>query len=266
MISTHLHLNTTIVKCWLLTLKNKVNIGFNDHDQDIEINKITYHSNCSGVSAISQNLEGKRDLFEFKGILTHEMIQLSDIMSGLYDDAQIEIFLIDINNKENKIWSKKGFVSEIKIQGSQVFASVKSVLSFFDKNIGNFYSVNCRAHFGDQKCKINTNKFRKKFIIESTSNNRKFEINEYISNQEIYNRGKILFLSGKNIDLAIDIHSINQSQIILAAPAPFKIEAGDVIEMSAGCNKTFKMCCENYGNAENFRGEPHIPTNYEILT
>ncbi|MDJ1305820.1 MAG: phage BR0599 family protein [Candidatus Midichloria sp.] len=46
---------------------------------------------------------------------------------------------------------------------------------------------------------------------------------------------------------------------------PFTIEQGDNIEITVGCSKTFKVCSEIYQNAVNFRGEPHIPSNFEVL-
>ncbi|AEI89502.1 MAG: DUF2163 domain-containing protein [Candidatus Midichloria mitochondrii] len=78
-------------------------------------------------------------------------------MAGLYDNAWVEIFLIDLNNQDKKIWTKKGLISEIKIQGERITANVKSILSLFDQALGSFYSENCRASFvliQNVKCKL----------------------------------------------------------------------------------------------------------------
>ncbi|MFV9927900.1 MAG: hypothetical protein AB8V23_04505 [Candidatus Midichloria sp.] len=54
------------------------------------------------------------------GLLNHEAIKLSEVIAELYDNAWVEIFLIDLNNQDKKIWTKKGLVSKIKIQGEQL--------------------------------------------------------------------------------------------------------------------------------------------------
>lgn len=95
--------NTILIKCWLLTLTNGKLIGFNDHDQDIVINNLKYYSNSSEVSAIAQSLDNPHNSFEFRTILNHEAIKLSEVMAGLYDNAWVEIFLIDLNNQDKKI-------------------------------------------------------------------------------------------------------------------------------------------------------------------
>ncbi|MDJ1257537.1 MAG: DUF2163 domain-containing protein, partial [Candidatus Midichloria sp.] len=107
--------NTILIKCWLLTLTNGKLIGFNAHDQDIVINNLKYYSNSSEVSAIVQSLDNPHNSFEFRTILNHEAIKLSEVMAGLYDNAWVEIFLIDLNNQDKKIWTQKGLISEIKI-------------------------------------------------------------------------------------------------------------------------------------------------------
>ncbi|MFV9977436.1 MAG: hypothetical protein AB8V46_00665 [Candidatus Midichloria sp.] len=52
--------------------------------------------------------------------MNHEAIKLSEVIAELYDNAWVEIFLIDLNNQDKKIWTKKGLVSKIKIQGEQL--------------------------------------------------------------------------------------------------------------------------------------------------
>jgi len=40
---------------------------------------------------------------------------------------------------------------------------------------------------------------------------------------------------------------------------------GDRIALRHGCDKSFATCVSRFGNAENFRGEPHLPGN-DLLT
>jgi uncharacterized phage protein (TIGR02218 family) len=43
--------------------------------------------------------------------------------------------------------------------------------------------------------------------------------------------------------------------------APFAIEAGDSLTVTAGCDKQFLTCRQKFGNGANFRGFPHMPGN-----
>jgi uncharacterized phage protein (TIGR02218 family) len=43
------------------------------------------------------------------------------------------------------------------------------------------------------------------------------------------------------------------------------VEAGCRVELRDGCDKRFETCVTRFGNAVNFRGEPHLPGN-DLLT
>jgi uncharacterized phage protein (TIGR02218 family) len=45
----------------------------------------------------------------------------------------------------------------------------------------------------------------------------------------------------------------------------FVVAAGTRVEMTEGCDKRFATCIGRFGNAVNFRGEPHLPGN-DLLT
>ena len=41
--------------------------------------------------------------------------------------------------------------------------------------------------------------------------------------------------------------------------------AGDLVELSEGCDRRFETCVARFGNGVNFRGEPHLP-GMDLLT
>jgi uncharacterized phage protein (TIGR02218 family) len=43
------------------------------------------------------------------------------------------------------------------------------------------------------------------------------------------------------------------------------LEPGCRVELREGCDKRFETCVSRFGNAVNFRGEPHLPGN-DLLT
>jgi uncharacterized phage protein (TIGR02218 family) len=253
-----------LIKCWSLELSNGLKIGFNDYDINIIIDEITYYSNCSEASAVSQNLDNNKELFEFKSIIDNKLITMPDILSGFYDNASIEIFLFNLSNG-TKIWSKKGFIADIKINGSEIIASVEGLTSLFHDTLGNFYSENCRTNFGSSKCKFNTTSLEQNHKIISVENERIFYIEKNIKNCDFYQYG-FISLTDKSIkSLRIPINSIYNNKIITAIPIPIILRTNDNVTLHPGCDKSFKMCSALYKNAHNFRGEPHIPTGTKIL-
>ncbi|HEY6917055.1 MAG TPA: phage BR0599 family protein, partial [Allosphingosinicella sp.] len=40
---------------------------------------------------------------------------------------------------------------------------------------------------------------------------------------------------------------------------------GDLVEIAEGCDRSFATCRTRFGNAVNFRGEPHLP-GMDLLT
>ncbi|WHQ47238.1 MAG: DUF2163 domain-containing protein [Candidatus Midichloria sp.] len=94
------------------------------------MNNFKYYSNSFEVSAITQNLDNNHNSFEFRTILNHDSVKLSRVMAGLYDNAYVKIFLIDLNNKNKRIWTKKGIISGIKIQREQITANARVYYHF----------------------------------------------------------------------------------------------------------------------------------------
>lgn len=79
--------------------------------------------------------------------------------------------------------------------------------------------------------------------------------------------GTIKFTSGQNTGKIIEIIDWNQTTglVTMFEGFPYPIESGDELEIVQGCNKFFTTC-QLYNNAVNFRGEPHVPGQDELLS
>jgi uncharacterized phage protein (TIGR02218 family) len=76
-----------------------------------------------------------------------------------------------------------------------------------------------------------------------------------------FSGGRLRWLDGKNAGLAARI-VVNDTVGLTLEDAPaFAVAAGDRAELTEGCDKAFATCCARFGNAANFRGEPHLPGN-----
>ena len=121
---------------------------------------------------------------------------------------------------------------------------------------------------GDNRCKVNTQKYSLECYIASIIDKKRFLIDykKGVNNKNYYySRGKAIFDNNSDDQLEIEILNMVGQEVILANQIPHDSKIGDVIIIKPGCNKTLAMCYQVYDNILNFRGEPHIPNIGDIL-
>lgn len=255
---------TNIVKCWKITLKDSSIIGFTTNSEDFNYNNIKYNSFSSGdVGNIESNLDIEEDSFEFSNMISSELIAESDILSGKYDNATIEIFLIDIQNQSNgKVTLLNGVISDIECKGNMFTAKVKGLKDSIDKTIGEVYSPLCRCRFCDTKCGLEETNFTFSATITNVSDAVTFITDDATilsKTTGYFDNGIIEFTSGNNKGQKMEIKQYANGTFILSLNLPNELKVGDAFNVIAGCDKKFATCCDAFDNAVNFRGEPHLP-------
>jgi len=269
-LKTSFEQNTTnIVKCWKITLNDESIEGFTTNSEDFSYNDVIYNSFSSGdLKDIKSNLDIEEDIFEFSNIISSDLITINDILAGKYDNATIEIFLIDINNKDNgEIILLNGTISDIECKDNTFIAKVKGLKDKINKTIGEVYSPLCRCSFCDEKCGLDKSNFTFLGTITNVTDAVTFiTTDETILNQSdgYFDNGIIEFTSGNNNGQKMEIKQYANGTFLLALNLPQELSVGDTFNVIAGCDKQFSTCCDTFSNAVNFRGEPHLP-GIEIL-
>jgi uncharacterized phage protein (TIGR02218 family) len=77
--------------------------------------------------------------------------------------------------------------------------------------------------------------------------------------------GTLRWLTGANAGLESRVVANAGTSVTLRDVPAFAVTAGTRVEMVEGCDKRFATCIGRFGNAVNFRGEPHLPGN-DLLT
>ncbi len=257
---------TSIATCWQLQLKNGTILGFTNMDFALEVDGIKYHADSGfypGSLLTSKQL--KESDFEAYGILDSQLINEKDILAGLYDDAQVMIFLVDyLNPSHGKIVLKSGYIGDIQIKGQQFIAKICGPIQACDKAIGSLYSTLCRAKFGDDRCKICKTSFSRTGTISEVLSEVKFSDPSRVESESYFAFGEIAFSTGLNAGRTTEIRSSIANVIELMLPLPDPLQVGDKYTIIAGCDKQFSTCITKFNNALNFRGEPHIPQSDRI--
>lgn len=268
-ISTNLQISlqkdvTNLVKIYTLTLKDNSVLGFTDSDAEITFGGVIYKPNIQSEKLL-KSLEGK-DRVEIFGVIDSELINEQNIKSGKFLDAHIEIAAIDLNNlSEGKIVLNSGFIESISYDNSSYIFNIKPYSEKLKRVITQNYSKKCRADFGDSKCGINLENYKSNGSVTEIIDEKSFKVSALGQENFYYNYGIISFTNGANNGLKFNIKSYKDDIIKLFLSPNSAIEIGDNFEIFTGCDKSFNCCIEKFDNAENFRGEPHIPGNDKLF-
>lgn len=258
---------TTFVTCWKLLLKNGSIMGFTNCNYSITIDGILYNATTSVMASALENSVGTNvDNLEIEAIIDSDNIKEKDILAGLYDFAELEIFMINyLDPDAGTVLLKRGYLGEITVKNKRFIAEIRGLTQKLNQVIGNSYSLNCRASFGDKYCKINKEKFSYEGTVGEVLSNNHFRDSGRRENENYFKYGELHFISGNNVGLFMEVKEYKPGVIITVLSFPYDIKTEDNYKIVAGCNKKFNTCCVRYNNAVNFRGEPHLPGTGQIL-
>ncbi len=258
---------TTLATCWHLKLRNGKELGFTEHDHDIVIQNVTYLAS-SGItaSAIMSNSNMAVDNLELEGILDNELIREDDLCSGLYDHAEVQVFLVNYRAIQDGILSiQKGWLGEVRLGHGYFVAEVRGLTQALTGTIGKLYSPRCRAIFCDLRCSLKHENYTYYGTITKVETDMIFYDEGRKEEYGFFNYGSISFHSGSNQGQILEVRTSHITRILLALPLPYPCQIGDQYSITTGCDKTLTMCSKVYNNALNFRGEPHIPGMSKLL-
>lgn len=254
-----------LIQCFEIERSDGKIFCFNESNEDLIFENKKYiaspikHEKSRVFSNSSEN-GGSFDSKIISG-LNHDLITKGDIFLGLYKDAKIETFFINNHDNEKK-FLHRGFVSNVEILDDDEFLfEIKSLIEILDVNLNKKYSLNCRADFGDQKCKINLKNYFYYGFVSKINNEKSFFDENSDFPDGYFENGTVIFFEKENnkarFKTKIEFYTKKTFEIVFV---PFlEIEIGMKFLATPGCNKTIDMCSKRYKNAINFRGEPFLP-------
>lgn len=257
---------TTLATCWKLTRRDSTVFAFTDHDSDIEYESLLYKASTGFTPSAVQNSGSLSvDNLDVEGMLADDSIMEVDILAGLYDFAEIEIFQVNYNDlTQGCLQLRRGWLGEVAFQKQQFIAEVRGLTQKMSQTVGELFSASCRASFGDSRCKINLASHTVTGTVSGSSSQLQFIDEDRSEVSGVFSQGAVTFTSGANAGLGMEVkeylyNSATGGQIVFALPVPYPISVGDTYSLVKGCDKTISTCHGTYNNVVNFRGEPLIP-------
>lgn len=273
-LQTHLNSRvTTVCWCWRITRADGTVLGFTNHDRDLTFDSTTFEASTGFLGTeIESQIGMSVDNMDVYGAVDSTRIKETDLEAGKYDNAAVEVFLVNWSDVSQRVTMKKGNLGEVK-RGKVLFQTeVRGIAHELQQTKGRLYEYRCDAQLGDTRCgkDISGATYTGSGTVTSTNG---YSI-LVASGLDLYvdgwfTRGKITFTSGNNDTLTMEIKShYNRDGIVTISvwePFPFEITAADTFTIKAGCDKLFRTCKAKFNNAARHRGFPHIPGSNTII-
>jgi uncharacterized phage protein (TIGR02218 family) len=239
-------------------------IALTSHDQPLTIDAVRYQP-APGMkpAAVTRTLGLEPHAGEVAGALSSDALVQADLAAGRWDAAQIRLSAIDWNEpSETAIDLLAGEIGSVSIDDEAFTADLSGAAARLDEPVCPATSPECRARFGDKLCRVDLagRSIRAKLVSAGDG-----DIELDLPVDERFILGRLLFLSGPNCGLASVILAANGTTIQVRDRPRAPITADTVVELREGCDKRFGTCVSRFANAENFRGEPHLPGS-DLLT
>lgn len=264
----HLKTGTTgVSRCWRVTRMDGTEFGFTDHDCDLSFDDTQFRAG-SGLSAaaLSQTTGLSVDNTEAVGALSDVAITEEDIFAGRFDGAEVEAWLVQWADPDNRVLQFRGSLGEITRANGAFSAELRGLAERMNVPTGRVYQRTCQAVLGDAQCGFDLDApgYVTEAVVTSTDG-RAFTFDGLVGFEpRWFERGQMRVLTGAAAGLSgavkLDRIADNIRSVELWDSLREDIAAGDTIRLTAGCDKRMDTCRLKFVNLVNFQGFPDIPS------
>ena len=255
---------TSLTFCWQIERPDGAGIALTSHDQALPSAGATYRPEPGMVPAsVTLSLGLEPTSTEIAGALSSDALTNADLTQGRWDGARVTLSAVDWQDPDAApIHLVCGELAETSTKGAGFTAELRGNAARLDEPVCPSTSPHCRAEFGDKACRVDLagRSLRTRIVGGSGI---AFEIEDEIGEQFLF--GRLRYLSGTNCGLESVILGAAGNEVRVRDLPRADVAVGTVIEVREGCDKRLQTCAERFGNAANFRGEPHLPGT-DLLT
>lgn len=258
---------TTLCRCWAVTRRDGLQLGFTDHDCGLSFDGISFKAD-SGLTAMAlqQGTGLAVDNTEAMGALSDAAIRDEDIDAGRFDGAEVCAWLVNWADPEVRWLQFRGAFGEIRRAGGAFHAELRGLTEVLNTPQGRIYQKPCTAVLGDGDCGFDLDQpgYRTDLAAAVVTDNRNFRWDALPGFEPgWFQRGRLTVLSGaaqglwgaiKHDRLEGDTRALD-----LWEPIGIDIQPGDLIRLDAGCDRRMETCRLKFANLINFQGFPDIP-------
>jgi len=252
--------------CWMIRRRDGVTLGFTDHDTSLQFDGIVFApQNGLTARAIASTTGLSINNTEAFGVLSDDAITEADIMAGRYDRAAVQVWLVGWDDVSARKTLFRGTLGEITRGEGGFEAELRGLTETLNQMQGRSYLKTCSAVLGDARCKFDVThaSYRLAYTLDAATDGQVFALTGVETfSAGWFEGGQLDVVSGPAAGLrgVIKTDVGTQDRVVtLWAPINAPVGPGDVLRLTAGCDKRPVTCREKFGNLLNFRGFPDMP-------
>ena len=256
---------TTLAFAWRVERRDGVTLGFTSHDRDLVIGGLV-HRAAPGMlpSAIERSDGLDADDVQLSAALTSDAFTEADLMAGRWDGAALRLSAVDWTAPDAApVTLLTGEFGEVEIKDGGFAVGLRGPTAVLDAAMVEETSPECRAQLGDRRCRVDLSGRRISAVVVSVVDNV-VTLSDALTDGD-FSYGSLRWLTGDNAGIESRVVANAGATVTLRDVPAFAVVAGTRVELVQGCDKRFATCVARFGNAVNFRGEPHLPGN-DLLT
>lgn len=259
--------STTVCRAWTLRRRDGLMLGFTDHDQDLTVDGVACRADTGMTARALQQTTGLSvDNTEAFGALSTTAITEDDLNAGRYDGAEVQAYLVNWAAPQDFVLQFRGQLGEISRVGGSFKAELRGLTDLLNRPHGMAYTPGCSAVLGDGRCRFNLAQpgYFIQLNADQVDDDRVFTFPDFAGfDERWFEGGRLEVSSGVAAGLSgvvkIDRQDGALRRIELWQSLRALVAAGDLLRITAGCDKTATTCRTKFANFLNFRGFPHIP-------
>lgn len=260
---------TYLALCWRLVRRDGAALGFTSHDAPLLVEGLIHLARpgmTPSAVVLGDGLEA--DDMEVAGALSTGALTAEDMLSGRWDGARVQLFLVDWREPDAGRHvlatgtlgevavgdgADAGFTAELLGPGAALAATAVETCS-----------PECRAELGDARCRVSL-RGRERIMALSDTQPDRVLIAGITAADHV--QGSLLVLDGAAAGLERRVIAEDAGWLLI--DEQLTLAAGQRVLIREGCDKRFTTCRDRFANPANFRGEPHVPgadllTRYQI--
>ncbi|MEG9884627.1 MAG: DUF2163 domain-containing protein [Hyphomicrobiales bacterium] len=260
---------TTLCWCWILKPQSGRAMGFTDHDRDLALEGVVCEAAAGCNRTESQASLGLSvDNLDISGVLRSDHLSERDLAAGVFDNALVEMWLVNWNDPDQRMMMRCGNLGEITRGAHGFSAEIRGISHQLNQPTGRLYCYGCDARLGDRRCGVNLHDplYSTAGVVRDVKDLHRLSVGGLETFADgWFARGRIGWTSGANKGRAMEIKAhqamVSATIVRLWQAMSEPVRPGDRFIVTAGCDKQFATCRAKFDNAVNFRGFPQMPGN-----
>jgi uncharacterized phage protein (TIGR02218 family) len=258
---------TTVCRCWSLTRRDGVVLGFTDHDVALSFGGVVFAADTGmAARALEQTTGLSVDNSEALGVLSSSAVNEADIRAGRFDGAQVVAWLVNWADASQREVLFSGSIGEIQRSAGAFQAELRGLSEALNQPQGRVYQKACGAVLGDADCGFDLGQagYSTTLPVEGIREGKFFDFAALAGFADRwFEKGRLVVQSGSAAGLVglvkNDRFGASGRVIELWEGLRADVQTGDSVLIEAGCDRRLGTCKLKFNNILNFRGFPAIP-------